>query len=51
MELKNYTRNEFGKTDTPENTMRHIADGLDTLGYDIQYTPFPLRLNHHSGIA
>jgi len=40
MNFKNYVRNEFGKTDTPENTIRNIAAGFDRLGYDIQYMPF-----------
>ncbi|QTA89661.1 YcaO-like family protein [Desulfonema magnum] len=40
MNFKNYIRNEFGKTDTPENTIRNIVAGFDRLGYDIQYMPF-----------
>ncbi|MCG6909401.1 MAG: YcaO-like family protein [Deltaproteobacteria bacterium] len=40
MILKNYIRNEFAKTDTPENTVRNIAAGFDRLGYDIQHIPF-----------
>lgn len=40
MNFKNYVRNEFGKTDTPENTVRNIVAGFDRLGYDIQYMPF-----------
>jgi len=40
MNLKNHVRNEFGKTDTPENTIRNIAAGFDRLGYDIRYMPF-----------
>ena len=35
-----YKRQEFGKTDTPHNTIRKIAAGFDRLGYDIRYTPF-----------
>ena len=40
MNFNNYIRNEFGKTDTPENTIRKIATGFDRLGYDIRYIPF-----------
>lgn len=40
MNFKNHIRNEFGKTDTPKNTIRHIADGFDRMGYDIRYMPF-----------
>jgi len=40
MQLKNYARNEFGKTDTPENTIRNIVDGFDRLGHDVQHMPF-----------
>jgi ribosomal protein S12 methylthiotransferase accessory factor len=39
MHLKNHIRNEFGKTDTVENTIRNIATGFDRLGYDIRYMP------------
>lgn len=39
MQLQNYTRNEFGKTDTPENTIRNIVDGFGRLGYDVQHMP------------
>jgi ribosomal protein S12 methylthiotransferase accessory factor len=42
MNLKNHVRNEFGKTDTPENTVRNIAAGFDRMGYDIRYMPFPV---------
>lgn len=40
MKLQNHIRNEFGKTDTPENTIGHIAAGFDRMGYDIRYMPF-----------
>lgn len=40
MILNNHRRNEFGKTDTPDNTIRNIVDGFDRLGYDIHYRPF-----------
>ena len=40
MDLENHVRNEFGKTDTPENTVNNIVAGFNQLGYDIQYTPF-----------
>jgi len=40
MKLKNYVRNEFGKTDTPENTIKNIAAGFGRMGYDIRYMPF-----------
>lgn len=40
MNLKNHVRNEFGKTDTPENTVRNITAGFDRLNYAIRYMPF-----------
>jgi len=40
MNLQNLIRNEFGKTDTPGNTIRNISTGFDQLGYDIRYMPF-----------
>ena len=40
MKFKNYTRNEFEKTDTPENTIHNITTGFDRLGYDIRYLPY-----------
>jgi YcaO-like protein with predicted kinase domain len=40
MKFKNYVRNEFGKTDTPGNTISRIVTGFDRLGYDIRYMPF-----------
>mgnify|MGYP000191632709 CR=1 FL=1 len=42
MNLKNHVRNEFGKTDTPENTVRNITAGFDRLNYNIRYMPFPV---------
>ncbi len=47
MNLKNHIRNEFGKTDTPDNTIRNIAAGFDQLGYDIRYTPFQVADHIH----
>ncbi len=40
MKFINHVRNAFGKTDTPENTVRHIRTGFERLGYDIRYMPF-----------
>jgi YcaO-like protein with predicted kinase domain len=40
MHLQNHIRNEYGKTDTPANTLRNIDAGFDRLGYDIHYMPF-----------
>ncbi|WP_419657485.1 conserved uncharacterized protein, YcaO-like [Desulfosarcina variabilis str. Montpellier] len=40
MKFTNYIRNEFKKTDTPENTIGKIVTGFDRLGYDIQYMPY-----------
>ena len=52
MNFKNYIRNEFGKTDTPENTIRNIVTGFEKLGYDIQYMPFQFSDQiHWSGIC
>ena len=39
MQLQNRARNPFGKTDTPENTVRRIAGGFQRLGYEIHYAP------------
>jgi YcaO-like protein with predicted kinase domain len=52
MNFKNHIRNEFGKTDTPDNTIRNIVDGFNRLGYDIDYAPhqFSDRI-HWSGIS
>lgn len=47
MILKNHTRNEFGKTDTPQNTIAKIKAGFDRLGYDIRYMPFPVADHIH----
>jgi len=47
MNLTNHVRNEFGKTDTPENTIRNIVEGFDRLGYDIQYRPFQVAEQIH----
>lgn len=40
MNFKNHVRNEFGKTDTPGNTIERITTGFDRLDYDIRYMPF-----------
>jgi len=47
MKLKNYVRNEFGKTDTPENTIKNIAAGFGRMGYDIRYMPFQVSEQIH----
>jgi ribosomal protein S12 methylthiotransferase accessory factor len=47
MILKNHVRNEFGKTDTPANTIRKITDGFDRLGYDIRYIPYQVADHIH----
>ena len=40
MNFTNHVRNDFGKTDVPENTISKIAAGFDRMGYDIHYLPF-----------
>ena len=47
MNFKNHIRNEFGKTDTPPNTISNIADGFDRLGFDIRYMPFQVADHIH----
>lgn len=42
MKLQNHTRNAFGKTDTPENTIDRITAGFARLGYDLRYMPFQM---------
>ena len=42
MKFINHIRNEFGKTDTPANTVDKITAGFDRLGYDIRYMPYAL---------
>lgn len=39
MNFKNHVRNEFGKTDAPDNTVRNIVAGFDRLGCDVEYMP------------
>ena len=47
MILENHVRNDFGKTDTPDNTIRMIEAGFDRLGYDIVYMPFQVAEHIH----
>ncbi len=47
MILKNHVRNEFGKTDTPANTIDRITAGFGRLGYDIHYMPFQVSDHIH----
>ncbi len=47
MNFKNHVRNEFGKTDTPKNTIDRIAAGFARLGFDIRYTPFKVAEHIH----
>ena len=47
MKLHNHVRNDYGKTDTPANTIRKISDGFDKLGYDIAYAPYPVSEHIH----
>ena len=47
MILENHLRNEFGKTDTPDNTIRKIEAGFKRLGYDIVYMPFQVAEHIH----
>ena len=39
MKFENHVRNDFGKTDVPENTIRRIVDGFARMGLEIQYAP------------
>lgn len=47
MKIQNHTRNAFGKTDTPENTIAHITAGFARLGYDLRYLPFQMSDHIH----
>jgi ribosomal protein S12 methylthiotransferase accessory factor len=47
MIFKNHIRNEFGKTDTPANTISKIVAGFDRLGYDIRYIPYQVADHIH----
>jgi YcaO-like protein with predicted kinase domain len=47
MIFQNHVRNDFGKTDTPDNTVRNITEGFARLGYDINYAPFQVSENIH----
>lgn len=40
MKFSNQVRNQFGKTDTPQNTIERIAAGFERLGYELRYIPF-----------
>jgi YcaO-like protein with predicted kinase domain len=40
MEFQNYTRNEYNKCDTPDNTLKRIQDGFKSLGLDPAYAEF-----------
>ena len=37
MKLMNHTRNEYGKCDTPENTLSRIKRGFERLGFEPEY--------------
>ena len=47
MQFTNHTRNEFGKTDTPERTVAKIRAGFERLGYAIRYLPFQVADHIH----
>jgi YcaO-like protein with predicted kinase domain len=47
MQFTNHIRNEFGKTDTPENTIAKIRAGFEQLGYAIRYLPFQVADHIH----
>jgi YcaO-like protein with predicted kinase domain len=37
MKLTNHVRNEYGKTDTPRNTIKRIENGLEKLGIKVRW--------------
>ncbi len=47
MNFQNHIRNEFNKTDTPQNTINRITAGFDRLGYAIRYMPYTLEDRIH----
>lgn len=47
MNLVNHIRNEFGKTDTPDNTIHRISEGFDRLGFNIRYIPYQVAEQIH----
>ena len=49
MEFVNHIRNEYGKCDTPNNTIDKIKSGFDRLGLKVDYAPFRVSDNIHWG--
>ncbi|MDJ0783103.1 MAG: YcaO-like family protein [Desulfosarcinaceae bacterium] len=47
MHFTNHTRNEFGKTDTPDRTVAKIRRGFERLGYTIRYMPYQVADHIH----
>lgn len=37
MKFKNHVRNEYGKTDTPQNTIKRVEEGLEKLGIKVRW--------------
>ena len=49
MKFQNYVRNEYGKCDTPANTINRIKVGLGKLNLDVQYQAFRVSDNIYWG--
>lgn len=40
MQFQNYIRNEFGKCESPGDTVKRIKQGFERLGLQVEYAPF-----------
>ncbi len=49
MQFKNFIRNEFGKCDSPGNTVQRIKQGLEQLGLQASYSPIKISDNLYWG--
>ncbi len=47
MEFQNHVRNEYGKTDTPSNTVSRIKEGFKKLDLDLDYSYFKVSDDIH----
>jgi len=49
MKFQNYIRNEFGKCESPGNTVQRIKQGFERLGLQVEYSPFQVSDNLYWG--
>ncbi len=49
MQFQNYIRNEFGKCESPDNTVQRIKQGFERLGLQVEYAPFQVSDNLYWG--